>query len=271
MATPHLDPHLVAQFSLAGRTAVVTGAASGIGAQAALTFAQAGADVVVADTNVDGLEATAERVRALGRRATVVPTNVGVKAEIDALATAALTEHGRLDVWANVAGVIRYSTLMDQGEADYRLIMSVNLDGTYWGCVAAMNAMKETGGAIINVSSAGADMPAPMISVYAATKAAVQMITREVATEGGPFGIRCNAIAPGFTDTPMVAQHFSNPDGSVDPVRREAIFEQRRGQAPLAMTGEPEDQTWSMLFLASDAARFVTGQVLRANAGVVMP
>ena len=271
MTSPQIDPHLAAQFSLSGRVAVVTGAASGIGAQAAVTFAQAGADVVIADVVADGLAATAERVRSLGRTATVVPTNVAVKAEVDALAAAALAEHGAIDVWANVAGVIRYSPLMDQPEDDYRLIMSVNLDGTYWGCVAAMNAMKDRGGAIINVASAGADMPAPMISVYAATKAAVKMITREVATEGGPYGIRCNAIAPGFTDTPMVAQHFTNPDGSLDPVRREAIFEQRRSQSPLPMTGEPEDQTWAMLYLASDAARFVTGQVLRANGGVVMP
>src|SRR5512139_1405813 len=109
--TPTLSDNLVKAFSLAGRVAVVTGAARGMGAQAAVTFAEAGADVVVADLLEDGLEETAEKVRALGRAATVVPTDVSSKAKVDALAAQALTGHGRVDVWANVAGVIRYSPM----------------------------------------------------------------------------------------------------------------------------------------------------------------
>jgi 3-oxoacyl-[acyl-carrier protein] reductase len=110
-----------------------------------------------------------------------------------------------------------------------------------------------------------------MISVYALTKAAVMMMTRSAAMEGGPSGVRSNSIAPGFIDTPMVAGYYLNEDGSVDETKRTEIFATRAAQAPLGRTGEPEDITWCMLYLAADASRYMTGQVLRPNGGVVMP
>ena len=181
---PALSNELIEQFSLHGRTAVITGAAGGIGRQAAITFTQAGANVVIADVGVAGLEETAEMVSAAGGNATVVPTDVSDRDQVNALADAAIKTHGRLDIWANVAGVIRYMNIVDATPEDVEFITKVNLWGTYWGVAAAGRAMTN-GGSIINVSSAGGDMPAPTLSIYAMTKAAVSHLTRCAAVELG--------------------------------------------------------------------------------------
>ena len=266
---PALSNELIEQFSLHGRTAVITGAAGGIGRQAAITFTQAGANVLIADVGVAGLEETAEMVAAAGGNATVVPTDVSDRDQVNALADAAINTHGRLDIWANVAGVIRYMNIVDATPEDVEFITKVNLWGTYWGVAAAGRAMTN-GGSIINVSSAGGDMPAPTLSIYAMTKAAVSHLTRCAAVELGASNIRVNAIAPGFTDTPMVQGRWTNADGSIDEAERESYTNTRAAQSPLRTIATPEDQTWAMLYLASDASRFVTGQVIRPNGGVVM-
>lgn len=266
---PALSNELIEQFSLHGRTAVITGAAGGIGRQAAITFTQAGANVVIADVGVDGLEETAEMVAAAGGNATVVPTDVSDRDQVNALCDAAITTHGRLDIWANVAGVIRYMNIVDATPEDVEFITKVNLWGTYWGVAAAGRAMTN-GGSIINVSSAGGDMPAPTLSIYAMTKAAVSHLTRCAAVELGANDIRVNAIAPGFTDTPMVQGRWTNADGSINEAERESYTNTRAAQSPLRTIATAEDQSWAMLYLASDASRFVTGQVIRPNGGVVM-
>jgi 3-oxoacyl-[acyl-carrier protein] reductase len=259
---PALSNELIEQFSLHGRTAVITGAAGGIGRQAAITFTQAGANVLIADVGIAGLEETAAMVA-------VVPTDVSDRDQVNALADAAVKTHGRLDVWANVAGVIRYMNIVDATPEDVEFITKVNLWGTYWGVAAAGRTMAN-GGSIINVSSAGGDMPAPTLSIYAMTKAAVSHLTRCAAVELGANDIRVNAIAPGFTDTPMVQGRWTNADGSIDEAERESYTSTRAAQSPLRTIATPEDQTWAMLYLASDASRFVTGQVIRPNGGVVM-
>jgi 3-oxoacyl-[acyl-carrier protein] reductase len=266
---PALSNELIEQFSLHGRTAVITGAAGGIGRQAAITFTQAGANVLIADVGVAGLEETAEMVAAAGGKATVVPTDVSDRDQVNALADAAIKTNGRLDIWANVAGVIRYMNIVDATPEDVEFITKVNLWGTYWGVAAAGRAMTN-GGSIINVSSAGGDMPAPTLSIYAMTKAAVSHLTRCAAVELGANDIRVNAIAPGFTDTPMVQGRWTNADGSVNEAERESYTTTRAAQSPLRTIATAEDQSWAMLYLASDASRFVTGQVIRPNGGVVM-
>ena len=266
---PALSNELIEQFSLHGRTAVITGAAGGIGRQAAITFTQAGANVIIADVGIAGLEETAALVAAAGGKATVVPTDVSDRDQVNALADTAIKTHGRLDIWANVAGVIRYMNIVDATPEDVEFITKVNLWGTYWGVAAAGRAMTN-GGSIINVSSAGGDMPAPTLSIYAMTKAAVSHLTRCAAVELGANDIRVNAIAPGFTDTPMVQGRWTNADGSVNEAERESYTTTRAAQSPLGTIATAEDQSWAMLYLASDASRFVTGQVIRPNGGVVM-
>jgi 3-oxoacyl-[acyl-carrier protein] reductase len=256
-------------FSLNGRVAVITGAAGGIGREAAITFAKAGANVVIADVGIAGLEGTAELVRAAGGKVLVRRTDVSDSKDVAALASDAVREFGHLDIWANVAGIIKYFRIVDALEEDVRSVVDVNLLGVYWGVAAAARAMTN-GGSIINITSAGGEIPAPTLSVYGMTKAGVAQLTRTAAAELGPSKIRVNAIAPGFIDTPMVSPHFTNAAGEVDPEAKAAILNARASQSPLGTTGEPTDITYAMLYLASEASRFMTGQTLRPNGGVFM-
>jgi len=258
-------------FSLEGRTAVVTGAASGIGRQTAITFAQAGAKVVIADRSADGLEETVAMIEGGAGTATVVPTDVSSKDAVDELARAAVRATGRLDVWANVAGIIRTAMVVDLSEADLDAVLAVNLKGVVWGCAAAGRVMKASKrGSIINVASAGGEMPAPTLAAYGMSKAAVIQLGRIVATELGPFGIRCNTVAPGFIDTAMTQRAWRAADGSIDAEARGAVVGVRSAQSPLATIGEPTDIAYAMLYLAADASKFMTGEVLRPNGGVFM-
>jgi 3-oxoacyl-[acyl-carrier protein] reductase len=268
-STMHAD--IAAAFSLDGRTAVVTGAAMGIGRQTAVTYAQAGATVVLGDRAADGLAETAALVEAAGGKAVVVPTDVAVKNEVDDLAREAVRNGGRLDVWANVAGVIRNSFVVDTTEEDLDAILAVNLKGVFWGCAAAgrvMSAAKR--GSIVNVASTGGEMPAPSLAVYGMTKAGVIQLTRTVAAELGPKGIRANAVAPGFVETPMTKRVWTEAGGGVDEAKRAEVLGIRSAQSPLGITGDPTDIAYAMLYLAADASKFMTGEVLRPNGGVHM-
>ncbi len=255
-------------FSLEGRVAVVTGAASGIGRQAALTFSQAGARVVLADINQQGLEETAALV---GTMAHICVTDMAVRDAIGQLAAEALTLSERIDIWANVAGIAKSFNILDAEEDEVDQILNVNLKGVYWACQAAGKVMvRQQRGSIINISSAAGDSSPEGMSVYAMSKAGVNALTRAVAKELGAYGVRANAIAPGFIETPMVDFRYTNQQGEVDRALREETLNLRRQAAPLKLTGEPADIANAMLYLASDASRFMTGQVMRVNGGVSM-
>jgi 3-oxoacyl-[acyl-carrier protein] reductase len=179
---------------------------------------------------------------------------------------------GRLDVWVNAAGVLLRAPILEVFEADLDRVLAINLKGTFWGCAAAGRAMQPQGsGSIVNISSAGADSAASNISVYAMSKSAVSTLARACAMEFGAFGVRANAIAPGWIDTPMVSYRYRNAAGEIDPDLREATLRQTAKVSPLGVTGTPRDIALAILYLASDASRFVTGQVLRPNGGSAMP
>lgn len=259
--------------SLQDRVAVVTGAGSGIGAATATRLAQAGAWVACVDVDGDAASATAEAIeRDEPGRASPYAADVTLRDGVIRLVDAVVSERGRIDVMANVAGIIRNASVLEVTEADFDAVWRVNFKGVLWGCQAAGGHMVEQGGgAIVNMASAAIDAPSPGLVSYATTKAAVAQLTRTLAAELGAAGVRVNAVAPGFIDTAMTQRHYVDGDGSVDEARRDETLGVMRNMSPLGITGEPSDIADAVLYLASDAARFVTGQVLRVNGGVAMP
>jgi 3-oxoacyl-[acyl-carrier protein] reductase len=259
-------------FTLAGRVAVVTGAASGIARGTAVVLAKAGASLVLADIDAAGLEATRTGIDVPADRIALRRTDVTDRDDVEALADFAVARFGAIDVWANIAGVIGAAPVVDMTKAELDRILAVNMHGAYWGCAAAARRMAARGkGSIVNISSAGADMPSPGLSAYAMSKAAVNMLTRTLAVEVGRQGVRVNAVAPGFIETPMVSYRYRKPDGTVDEAARARLLDARAEGSALGRIGEPSDIAYAILYLASDASRFMTGQIVRPNGGAVMP
>jgi 3-oxoacyl-[acyl-carrier protein] reductase len=189
---------------------------------------------------------------------------------VEALAEAATSAFGRLDVWVNSAGVPLWAGVLDAAPDAVARLLQINMMGTYWGCAAAGRAMQAAGrgGAIVNVSSTAGDSPVPRLSAYGMSKAAVNQLTRVCAQEFGPFSVRVNAVVPGWIDTPINTSMYRDPTGRPDLALRETVMGQMRAISPLGITGEPADIGFALLYLASDASRFVTGQLLRVSGGV---
>ncbi|MGA2520556.1 MAG: SDR family NAD(P)-dependent oxidoreductase [Acidimicrobiales bacterium] len=261
-----------AAFDLHDKVAVVTGAASGIGRASAVLLGAAGAVVVCADVDGGGAEATAAAVEAGGGRAFARQVDVSVASDVEALVAGAHGELGRLDVMANVAGIIAQAPVVDLTDEVLERVLAVNLKGVFHGCRAAARVMVDQGsGSIVNMASAAIDAPSPGLAAYGMAKAAVVQLTRVLATEVGPQGVRVNAVAPGFVETAMTSRHFTAADGTVDEARRTGVLGAVARTTPLRTTGRPEDVAHAVLYLASEASRFVTGQILRPNGGVAMP
>ena len=261
----------LAAFRLDGRSAVVTGGASGIGRAACELFARVGASVVVADADGAGAEAVVDGIRGQGGEARAFACDVTDRARVDALVEDAVRTHGGVDVFCNVAGVPSDGPLAEVEEAEVQRVFDIHVKGTLFGCQAAVRAMRGRGGSIINTASAGMDVAAPGYGLYAMAKAAVTQLTRNLAVEVGADGIRVNVIAPGTTETAFTTRHLLGPDGAPDPARYDAWIARQRQLSPIGRVGEAIDQAWLMLYLASDAARFCTGQIWRANGGATIP
>jgi 3-oxoacyl-[acyl-carrier protein] reductase len=249
------------QFRVDGKAAVVTGAASGIGRATAIALSDAGARLVLADRDEDNLDKTLKMVD----EAIVVPTDVSKKADVDALVAHAVSHYGRVDVMANIAGIMGAGGPITSIEEDVLdRVLAVNLKGVFFGVQAALRVMGDQGsGSIINMASAAIDHPAANLAVYSMAKAGVAMLTRVAAQEGGPLGVRVNCVAPGFVVTPMTQRG--------EPERQQAVEASMRKRSALGAIGDPDDIANAVLYLASDASRYMTGQTLRPNGGTVMP
>ncbi len=255
-------------FRIEGRVAIVTGTARGIGLGVAELLAEAGARVVAADVIAGGHETLADKSagRVVARLA-----DVSKRADFEALADEAVARFGRLNLLANVAGILRVAPTLEMPEEDVDALLAVNLKGVLNGCRAAARIMvKQGAGAIVNVASSAAYQPYPGYGLYGATKAGVVALTRVLAAELAKSGVRVNAIAPGMVDTAMAGRRYRNADGTQTAAQREAMLADVRERSPLGIPGEPRDIAHAVLFLASDAARYMTGQVLHPNGGTPM-
>jgi 3-oxoacyl-[acyl-carrier protein] reductase len=259
-------------FDLTGQIAVLTGAASGIGRATALVLSGAGATVVLGDIDGPGVEATVKEIDGRGGKAVGVEMDVTRRADVDALVARATRDYGRIDVMGNIAGVRSDGPVVDITDQEFERVLDINLRGVFYGCQAALRAMIPQGsGNIINISSGIVDDPGPTMATYGMTKAAVASLTKAIASEGAEYGIRANAIAPGIILSNFSRAHFVDESGEVDPVRFDAYIEWAATLSPMARVGTPAEVAWMILYLVSDAASFVTGQIMRPNGGSSMP
>lgn len=247
------------RFRLDGKVAVVTGASSGLGVTIAEALAQAGADVALAARRADRLQGTAELVTAAGRRAVCVATDVASPEACRDLVRQAVDVLGGVDVLVNNAGLGTAVPAVRETPAQFRDVIEVNLMGCYWTAQAAARAMRH-GGAIVNVSSVLGLVTAGLPqAAYSASKAALLGLTRDLAQQWtARRGIRVNAVAPGFFPSEMTEQY---PAG---------YLEERVAAIPARRAGDPSELAAAVVFLASPAASYITGQTLVVDGGLTI-
>lgn len=259
-------------FDITGKVVLVTGAASGIGAGLAEVLASEGAIVVASDLDRNGLGSEAARINALGVSGQVHPVQFDVTdadAVEQALASMAAA-HGGIDAVINSAGIFIDIDPTDIDADAVRRVMEVNFFGTLNVSKAATPHLIARKGSIINLATGGLDRPLPAQLAYVSSKAAVVELTRTMALALGPHGVRVNALAPGYIDTPMVRRNHTLPNGELSP-EWEQQLELYRSYSPLHAVGQPSDVAWMAVYLLSDEANFVTGQTFRPNGGFVVP
>lgn len=253
-----LKPDQLLDFK--NRVVIVTGGGSGIGAGISRRFGQAGASVVVNYlTSESGARQVVEEIEGMGARAIAIGADVSQKSDVMRLVDSTLNSFKRIDVLINNAGIFPLSTLREMTEEHWDLVVDASLRSTFLCTQAVSNQMikQGDGGAIVNITSIEAENPAPMHAHYNAAKGGVHMFTKSVANELGPHGIRVNAVAPGLIWKEGIEQEW--PDG----------VERWLKSVPLGRLGMPDDVADACLFLASPAARFITGASLLVDGGVM--
>jgi len=252
------------RFDIGAKVAIVTGAASGIGRAIALALSDLGARVVIADKAGEAAKNVAQEINSAGGKAVAIKTDVAKARDVERMVQQVIDKFGRIDILVNNAGVISRQSFVDMTEADFDRTLAVNLKGVVLcsqavarhmiaqksGKIVNMGSSFSSRGSVCNLSGGGAD--------YCASKAGVQAFTRVLAMELGPCGINVNAVAPGIVNTPM---HEGLWEGAV------AYY---ANSVPLGRLAEPEDIADVVAFLATDAARYVTGQTIHVNGGQIM-
>ena len=247
---------------LVGKRAVITGASKGIGQYAAIALARAGADVAGTYlSDAEGGAATRRAVEALGRRCLMIAGDVALPETHEVLAQTVTSEWGGIDIWINNAARLLVRPMLEMSDEAWLSLMASNLNSYFWGCRAAARQMiaQGHGGKIINVSSVVDVQPIANMSAYVTAKGGVVGLTKQLALELGPSGINVNAIAPGATDTPLNLQAYT-------PEVRRAYNE----RIPLGRIASPDEIADTIIFLASDASRYVTGHELLVDGGLVL-
>lgn len=239
-------------LDLSGKVAVVTGGGSGIGRASAVLYARHGASVVLAGRKAERLEETAAAVRALGKQALCVPTDVKDPAACENLISRAVESFGRLDILLNNAGGSRAKDLDRWTLQDFNDMIALNLTSTWVLSLAAARVMRANGGAIVNISSMASLRPIPHSAPYGIAKAGVNNLTAVLAVDLAPYGIRVNAIAPGTVKSEGFLRAMATLDMDPD----------ASGSAVTGRAAEPDELAWPILFLSSPAANFITGQTL---------
>lgn len=251
MATP--------QFSLDGRVAIVTGASRGIGRAIAIGFAAHGANLVLVSRARESLKAAAGEVQDLGRQSLVVPCDVSKTAEVSSMVERAVASFGKIDILVNCAGISpTFKSAELVTDEEWEEIISVNLSGTFKCCREVGKAMLSQGsGSIINLSSLGGVVAIPKVIVYCTSKGGIEQMTKVLAMDWAQRGVRVNAIIPGWIATDMTARLRETDN------MREAVIQ----RTPLGRIAEPSEVVGAAVYLASDAASFVTGETIRVDGG----
>jgi 3-oxoacyl-[acyl-carrier protein] reductase len=246
-------------FRLENKVALITGGAQGIGKSIAIRLAEAGADVIVADTNEEGIGVTVKEIESIGRRVIGLKCNVSVANDVDLLVKKSVETFQRVDILVNNAGITRDTLMMRMDEKDWDLVMDVNLKGPFLLTKAVSQIMiRQRYGRIVNMASVVGLMGNAGQTNYSASKGGLIAFTKSVAKELASRNITCNAIAPGFIETHMTEK--------LD----EKVRESYMSVIPLRRFGKPEDIAALVLFLASENSGYITGQVIGVDGGMFM-
>ena len=245
-------------FNLTGRKVVITGSAGFLCSEMALGFHRVGCSVILLDANMEGTEAVAGKIRNDGGKALALEMDVSRKQDFELCLKKIINEFGQVDILVNGAGINSPTPFMEISEEEWDRILGVQLKGTMFGCQVFGKQMLEQGsGSIINISSASAGPPLSKAFTYSVAKAGIRNLTQNLAREWATQGVRVNSLRPGFFPTDWNKEHFITPE------REQSIL----GHTPMGRYGSPEELVGAVLWLASDAASFVTGAEITVDGG----